>query len=1742
VDRKLSPVFFAFLMLLSGASSFFTPEAGTLPLTSTSIYSEQTDIWNETPLRTIAVNGGFTLESLQDYSDVGVLINNQSEASRTIGWAFVSARNISIERVFLFTNESTPSSETINREKFNTYFAEPLSLMLANRNLTEELNYLVTTKGIPLRIDGGLDKASFDQEISLLEGWYHADIGTDYWTQHTYGPLAGKEIEAFSREDYGFYLVTRLTGYNVQTALDLIEKANNSFGTRGNFVLDLATNRNDSGYKYWNDDLYVANTTLNQTLGLPTIFDDTSLFLTNISNVMAYASWGSNDNSWAQNILTNGGLDVNDTTWSSGSQYWNATSPSLSSGDGFDWSYQTQTKNAGSGALEASLSTVCNQESGRNAPGIYAEYFDNNGISFNTASMPDLMIRTPDHIRLESNLAYSSSSQAYQGLDNRFKNDWGARFSGLIDIPEIGNWTFYLTTDDGSELWLDDNSIIQNYGSHGMREISHTLMVTEGLHDFRIEFFQGGGPHGLQFSWEGPNQSKSIIPASAFFVSGNSTPSQNSLIHKWDFEEGSGNLANDSVVNGSSFSLNGMDSTNWRSCVDGDCLWYDGVDDYLQVDVDDWVGNFTISQWVWANTSSQPTYASTFAIDNNAGSNYSFQHAVINGEWKMHNNQSYSFGIVEPQEWVHLVTVFDNGQTRQYLDGVLVGTNSFPNGSFNNIDLYKLGVNRAGSSYFEGMIDNLRIWDTALSNGSVTSLHREIYNDCSAYSGHGQTVASITQTFTVPLDYENHAWILSAQGMRTGGVYGEFETEVESLDVNGAIIATNKSLSKAFTTSWEAASLRYRPPSNTHAFKITISLDIVSTSTDGSLFLDTVNLQPIRPHNQWANGSIAETAVSTGGRSFNWDTSYGQSLVADLLEDGVSGVKGYVYEPYITAISYPSVLHSTYAQGYTMAESYYAANTLSGWMGVVIGDPKMAAFANGLHDINIIDVRMINNASKGQNTTMEIALENLSPGQANGSITLRDLMGGIILTEMTISLPGGDQDGSRAILQLQFNSSRIGWNELVISYDSDDSVMGERIVDNNDHRIRVWVNSPPVIEQIYCDSSVYSRGDTFGCTVIANDDNEVTAVMIGWSITDMDGNTTSVTWSNAGSSDKLTWWTSFQLGSDVPLGWLTITAKAIDASVQSISGVMTNISEVVDAQARWYGVHVEGVDSDSWSGATYLLTKPIAGVHRGEIIYLRTCVIDPDHDIITEKPIISASKGILGEIVLENDSIGDQNCYSSTLLIEVMDELEPFLIPFTLTLATNAGTVISSREIKIVDYAPSISLEIVGNDGEIKDRLHGSGRENVRITIEDFDDPITTASGEMSLAWPGYQAISSTFYLEANQTEIILPIAAPSFALESGEVIIEVTIQGLHQSENSSIITIPLLLRPPEIISLKICDELGNEIDELMLGHPAYAFVWVNSDRDLSTISTTLFQDGWAADAPEQQDYENNCAQVYNDTELHMFNIYPDLAFGEGSGLIKTTIRDLDGLSISQQISLQLRYAPPVIETNFPVNKTAGKTVNFQVIVTDADGVENTECAITLFQGVDPIWDSSQTVSEIDGSGISTWTWLVPKNLEGNLTISIICTDPTGQSTRVNDTIRIDAPLPCLNCQTEDLNDEVESGVKMTTVAYLGIGFVIVLVIISSFAFTLRRKEEIPESEWFAEQQESLQLPTLDDLPGNEVEIIDERIPDGWTTQEFIWWLDGPIPEGWDEDDWYNYRLDNEDLREVTSIHQEGVE
>jgi uncharacterized protein (TIGR03790 family) len=102
--------------------------------------------------------------------------------------------------------------------------------------------------------------------------------------------------------------------------------------------------------------------------------------------------------------------------------------------------------------------------------------------------------------------------------------------------------------------------------------------------------------------------------------------------------------------------------------------------------------------------------------------------------------------------------------------------------------------------------------------------------------------------------------------------------------------------------------------------------------------------QHAKPHNTWAAGAIAETYVSTDGRTFTPPPTYGQSLVADLVEEGLTGVKGYVYEPYSSAMSVVSELFDRYTSGYNLAESYYLASRCLSWMDVIIGDPKTTIY------------------------------------------------------------------------------------------------------------------------------------------------------------------------------------------------------------------------------------------------------------------------------------------------------------------------------------------------------------------------------------------------------------------------------------------------------------------------------------------------------------------------------------------------------------------------------------------------------------------------------------------------------------------------------------------------------------------------------------------------------------------------------------------------------------------------------
>jgi cytochrome c2 len=91
----------------------------------------------------------------------------------------------------------------------------------------------------------------------------------------------------------------------------------------------------------------------------------------------------------------------------------------------------------------------------------------------------------------------------FDGVPRR-EEDFGFRFRGLLDVPEAGLYRFSTTSDDGSMLYLDGRTVVDNRGQHAMAERSGEVHLARGRHAFELTFFEHWGDQGLEVRWSGP--------------------------------------------------------------------------------------------------------------------------------------------------------------------------------------------------------------------------------------------------------------------------------------------------------------------------------------------------------------------------------------------------------------------------------------------------------------------------------------------------------------------------------------------------------------------------------------------------------------------------------------------------------------------------------------------------------------------------------------------------------------------------------------------------------------------------------------------------------------------------------------------------------------------------------------------------------------------------------------------------------------------------------------------------------------------------------------------------------------------------------------------------------------------------------------------------------------------------------------------------------------------------------------
>ena len=126
------------------------------------------------------------------------------------------------------------------------------------------------------------------------------------------------------------------------------------------------------------------------------------------------------------------------------------------------------------------------------------------------------IVKSTGEIRQLIKIGTGLTSTITAATGNRDSN-YALIHSGYIQIPEDGTYTFYLTSNDGSRLYLNDELALDNDGPHGKEEESVTLSLGKGTHKFQLSYFQLGGNRALVLEWEGENFGRGEIPASAFF-------------------------------------------------------------------------------------------------------------------------------------------------------------------------------------------------------------------------------------------------------------------------------------------------------------------------------------------------------------------------------------------------------------------------------------------------------------------------------------------------------------------------------------------------------------------------------------------------------------------------------------------------------------------------------------------------------------------------------------------------------------------------------------------------------------------------------------------------------------------------------------------------------------------------------------------------------------------------------------------------------------------------------------------------------------------------------------------------------------------------------------------------------------------------------------------------------------------------------------------------------------------------
>ena len=361
----------------------------------------------------------------------------------------------------------------------------------------------------------------------------------------------------------------------------------------------------------------------------------------------------------------------------------------------------------------------------------------------------------------ESNLTYTWATTGTPPAAVTFSaNGTNASKNTTATFSKAGNYNFQVTITNAVGLSITSNvsvtvdltftSIaIGPFGAtvapNGQKQFSATAkdqfggtMVTQPTFTWSI-VGQIGTISSSGLFVAGSSQLTGAVVASSGTANGWATVSVSTLpapLAWYRFGEGSGTTVNDSAGNGYSGTIFG--GATFGTGISGGDLVFNGTSGSVSLGNPaglNITGTITLAAWIYPRSRS----GIQDGIQDIVGRSYNLslgQETVLrvnNGSYQIgawNGNNYFASATMPPGDldtWVYLVGVYDGSAWRLYRDGTLVASSASTVGALQVAENWTVGSSAVSNRYFEGSIDEVRIYNAALSAAQVATLYNSYF-------------------------------------------------------------------------------------------------------------------------------------------------------------------------------------------------------------------------------------------------------------------------------------------------------------------------------------------------------------------------------------------------------------------------------------------------------------------------------------------------------------------------------------------------------------------------------------------------------------------------------------------------------------------------------------------------------------------------------------------------------------------------------------------------------------------------------------------------------------------------------------------------------------------------------------------------------------------------------------------------------------------------------------------------------